>query len=117
MTAIETIHAAIEKLEWLSAESTSVPWLVEEIPETGECRIISEFQVFDLQLGQLEAVAPGGMLHVDANLIVTLHNTIDAQLSILRAALVETDFVLSKAEKPYWHAAVALAREILWEEF
>ena len=85
MTAIETIRAAIVKLEWLKAESTSGPWLVEEIPETGECRLIREFKFF---VGpQIEVVAPGGMLAQDAKLIVTLHNTIDVQLAILHDAL------------------------------
>ena len=123
MSAIETIQAAIEKLETLREKSTPRPWTAMEydsnpgdqgVPIIGGGEIGSmegHLTAYTMTLGSEERSV------IDAELIVTLHRTIDPNLATLRAALVETDFVLSKAEKPYWHAAVALAREILWEEF
>ena len=123
MSAIETIQAAIVKLEQLKADCTPGEWWAMEydsnpgdqgVPIIGGDELGSlggHLTAYTMTLGSEERSV------IDAELIVTLHRTIDPNLATLRAALVETDFVLSKAEKPYWHAAVALAREILWEEF
>lgn len=75
------ISAAIEKLERLKAESTEGPWEVETIPETGESRVTRHFEFFG---PQSESVAPGMVTVADADLIVTLHRTIDCQLRLLR---------------------------------
>jgi hypothetical protein len=83
VTALEEITQAIDTLERLRADSTIGPWGVDTIPETGESHIIREFEFFGVQI---EVVAPGGLEADDANLIVTLHRTIDAQLDLLRTA-------------------------------
>ena len=81
MSAGEEIQAAIDKLAELRDNSTLAPWSVDEQPETGECRIIREFEFFG---SQIEPVTNGGSQRADADLIVTLNHTIDAQLAILR---------------------------------
>lgn len=88
MTAIEEIRQAITTLERLKAESTPGPWNVDQnepaIWTSGDsveggtiCYINSDQQTGDHR--------PYG----DAELIVTLHRTIDAQLAILQHALEE----------------------------
>ena len=115
MIALYTITAAIVKLEGLKAESTPGPWLVEEIPETGESRLIREFEFFGPQtVPLLESVASGGMLAQDANLIVVLQNTLDAQLAILRAAQDDYTQYGGKPSK-FFANDVMLARAILGE--
>ena len=80
LTPAQRIEAAIVRLEELKEESTLGPWSIDEIPETGECRIIRDFEFFG---PQHEVVTGGGSHKIDAALIVTLHATIDAQLAIL----------------------------------
>jgi hypothetical protein len=79
VNAIERLEAAIERLEALRAESTPAPWAatrhgVETVPE------------FDLHRfdDMPETIARTELLRADADLIVTLHRTINAQLAILR---------------------------------
>ena len=74
MTPVEKLQAAIEKLEHHVDES----W----------------HGFYGVSRGQIEASNPGGARRVsgtlrreDAELIVTLHRTIDAQLAILRFAV------------------------------
>ena len=84
VTVVERLEAAIAKLEQLKADGTLGPWNVDMIPETGECRVVRFFEFFG---SHLEEVTNGGSIQPDAELIVTLHRTIDAQLAILRAGL------------------------------
>lgn len=64
----------------------------------------------------------GYMDDADANLIVTLHRTIDAQLEFLRAALMDTSRLVSGTATTtlgvpsYMAIAVALANAILGED-
>ena len=95
MSAIETIHAAIVKLETLQASSTPGPWVHgDRQPATS---VISE------------------MFDADATLIVTLHNTIDSQLSILRAAQDDYNRYGGKPSQ-FFANDVNLARAILGED-
>ena len=111
VSAVDEIRAAIEKLTELKVEGTIGPWLVEEVPETGECCLIREFKFFGPQTAPLlEFVAPGGMSRADSDLIVTLHRTIDAQLAILNGALGDAEG--SHDEPAAFDSAVALARTI-----
>ena len=91
MNAVETIQAAIEKLERLKAKSTPSPWTAMEydsnpgdqgVPIIGGGEIGSmegHLTAYTMTLGSEEQSV------IDAELIVVLHRTIDAQLVILRA--------------------------------
>ena len=121
MTDLETIQAAIVKLEMLKAEGTSGPWTAMEydsnpgdqgVPIIGGGEIGSmegHLTAYTMTLGSEERSV------IDAELIVTLHRTLDAQLAILRAA---QDDYNQYGEKPskFFANDVALARAILGEE-
>jgi hypothetical protein len=104
VSAVERLEAAIAKLEAMRDERQYTEqngWLVEPNPD--------DRPSFD------EPPEPFMPITND-ELIVVLHRTIDAQLAILRAALIEhTDF-MTEIEKPYWTAALALADAILGSE-
>lgn len=106
MSAVGEIEAAIAKLTELRNETTPAPWTVEEMPETGECRIIREFEHFG---SHIESVTGGGSLRLDADLIVTLHRTIDAQLEVLRIGMPHS---FSNGFSPLFEPALTLARAI-----
>ena len=101
MTPTERLQAAIEKLEALQAQTTQAPWSVvggEVVRDAGGLRTIQSLWVADI-----DPTVP------DADLIVTLHRTIDAQLAILRDGRDVTT-----REGIYLHeSAVALADAIL----
>lgn len=92
-TAVETIQAAIEKLEEFKTESTPSPWTAMEYDDNpgdqgvpiiggGEAGSMKgHLTAYTMTLGNEEQSV------VDADLIVTLHRTIDAQLAILHHAL------------------------------
>lgn len=111
MTAVEELRAAIVKLTELRDAAHDGPWSVEEIPETGECRLVREFEFFG---PQIEVVAPGGMIRDDADLIVTLHRTIDAQLAILQEAATQLTDAYGGAQlgPEFYGNELALARAI-----
>ena len=112
MSVVDEVWDAIEKLTGQKAESTIGPWSVEEVPETGECCLIREFEFFGPQTAPLlEFVAPGGMGRADSDLIVTLHRTIDAQIAILRAAWDDYKQYGGKPSR-FFANDVALARAI-----
>lgn len=75
MTPVELLHAAIDKLERLKADTayqiTADGWLIEYVSVGTE--LVPRFEPAPLTSDEL---------------IVTLHRTIDAQLAILRAAVV-----------------------------
>lgn len=88
MTPVERLEAAIAKLEQSKAESTQGDWWFESMPETGESRIGSDADGFAF-MGATTVTfypVPGQLNPSDAELIVTLHRTIVAQLAILREA-------------------------------
>lgn len=75
MSAVERLQAAIDKLERLRAEATPNPW-----------------HASGRYIGHREADGKSIRYHLragesDADLIVTLHRTINAQLAILRAGI------------------------------
>lgn len=120
MTPIERLQAAIEKLERLKAECTPGEWGFESIPETGESRIYLEADGFAFMAATTVTFypVPGGLMPNDADLIVTLHRTIDAQLAIMRAATERGAAAVGAGgiERFVWsreHRAVALAEAIL----
>lgn len=101
MNTAETIQAAIDRLSFLRADSvTGAHWkalggLIEG--EGAEYRIIVADDVDD----------------TDADLIVTLHRTVDAQLVILRTGLPDSREAFSEAGQAYRAAAEILAKAIL----
>jgi hypothetical protein len=99
VTPVERLTAAIEKLEALKADSTPGPWW--HWPEAGVIEIYSDWRD-PARTGSEVVIAPRirprdgwgreATIYRDnyepnAELIVTLHRTIDAQLAILRRAL------------------------------
>lgn len=80
MNAVEEIQAAIDKLTAMKAESTPGPWheWTNDLTEHVEVWHDQEQRLWVADLGE---AGPVGL--ADANLIVTLHATIDAQLAIL----------------------------------
>ena len=87
MSAVEEIQQAIATLERLRAESTPGPWRA-----TANNRRSGTHAIYGELPGQeVVGATPnyGGLwLFADAELIVTLHRTIDAQLAILRQSVV-----------------------------
>ena len=84
MNAVEKLEAAIGKLETLKAESTPGPWLLTIARQNTHA-------IYGREPGR-EVVGStpnyGGLWHSeDGELIVTLHRTIDAVLTILRATV------------------------------
>lgn len=67
MTESSIIQDARDVLANWREETTAGPWSREEMPETGENRVIREFEFFG---AQIEEVAPGGVHREDARLIV-----------------------------------------------
>jgi hypothetical protein len=61
------IQQARDVLSKWRKHATPGPWSREEMPETGENRVVREFEFFG---SQIEPVAPGGMDSEDARLIV-----------------------------------------------
>ena len=117
------MQAAIERLETLRSALANGPWEVEEIPETGECRVLREAFSLPPHGRAIEEIVPGGIDRVTAELIVTLHRTIDAQLAILRSGIAKverhdrlidegTHFAIFNAEE-YLADEIALASAIL----
>lgn len=82
MTPVERLQAAIQKLERLqSSTSLGEWWRTPASILDGQTRVFAANGLIDDQQVCAE-VAPA-----DADLIVTLHRTIDAQLTVLRIAL------------------------------
>lgn len=112
MNAAETIQAAIDKLEQKQAAATTGEWAMSGndtfgygVASSPNDLVISRWEVSD----------------EDADLIVTLHRTIDAQLAILKnnygGAQDADRYGWSSADSPDAVAdALDLARAILGEE-
>lgn len=95
MNAAETISVAIDKLERLKVESAPGPWELEPTgvyfdPRWDDVRVMRArdgdepaYDRYIIRDGSYAADA-GGFRQPDAELIVTLHRTIDAQLDWLR---------------------------------
>jgi hypothetical protein len=92
-TVIDEFQAAIEKLRAQKSASTPAPWAS---GGRGYVETVPEFDLYRFDV-MSETVARAELLDEDADLIVTLHATLDAQLEILTAALVEE---IESAE--YW---------------
>jgi hypothetical protein len=109
MNAAETIQAAIDKLEAGKAGDGFCvgPWQYLRKGSWG-----GESAVADSNGHPLAWVGDGNDADRDAELIVMLHRTIDAQLAILRTGLtLATAFPNSE-----WTNTVNLARSILGED-
>jgi hypothetical protein len=119
MNAAETIAAAIEKLETLKAESTPSPWHHWTDDLTGDVDLWhdQEARSYIATLGHSDAPR----VNRDADLIVTLHRTIDAQLKILRRDIDIRVAYIARGVLAQWVEAVEragdldLARAILGE--
>ena len=83
-TPVETLTAAIARLEQLKADSTPNEWIDTYNEEEDEFRIWSAYS--DTSWVMESLVSSGGR-EQDNALIVTLHRTIDAQIAILDNAL------------------------------
>ena len=130
MSAVEEIRAAIVKLTELKAESTPGPWELEPPgkyfdPRWDDTRIMHAANRptdpnYDRYLFRDGSYAEdsGGLGLADAELIVTLHRTIDAQLHILTGTVtLYPSFVANGTEDQWLHAVeragdLALARAI-----
>jgi hypothetical protein len=97
VSPVQRIEDAIQRLETLKAESTPGPWLVSPC-SCGE----GHFEIADEQGFYVADAAING---TDAHLIVTLHATIDAQLSLFEAAI----FNIKASKHGFTHATVAAA--------
>jgi hypothetical protein len=80
VNAVERLEAAITKLETLRAESTPGRWVAEDESFNGP--YVRAW--FDNEFNGNTGIAGTRHGMPDADLIVTLHRTIDAQLAILR---------------------------------
>ena len=104
MTVVERLEAAIAKLEWLKAKSTPGEWYAPESAASvwAGAGLSSDLLVVD------DARFLG-----DADLIVTLHRTIDAQIAVLR---VGSEFALITSNR-WTDISVALADAILGDDY
>lgn len=101
MTFVERLETAIEKLEGVRRLTTPGPWRVRSTPGDVLVRGAENAEVFR------------GNRNLDGSLVVMLHRTIDAQLTILRAAHEElrpTD--PTTTAPPDRQTALAVARAI-----
>lgn len=94
MNAVEKLTAAISRLELLKAESTPGPWFVGDANGSMPMEYRPLWVVSTIESAFRDGEAPDDHhleIHVgdgsDAELIVTLHRTIDAQLAWLRYAV------------------------------
>lgn len=82
MSAVERLEAAIAKLETQKAESTPGEWNARQA-----FNIDGEVVGHDINTATAYELGCTFTPNSDAELIVTLHRTIDAQLAFLRAAV------------------------------
>jgi hypothetical protein len=108
MNAAETIQAAIEKLERQKADTTPGPWRVVNESLQGSRHDYDPM----IDAGDYAASSERFVRPADAELIVTLHRTIDAQLVILRSGLAHAGY----ADQVIPVHARALAEAILGED-
>jgi hypothetical protein len=108
VNAVERLEAAITKLETLRAESTPGRWVAEDESFNGP--YVRAW--FDNEFNGNTGIAGTRHGMPDADLIVTLHRTIDAQLAILRAARDDFERFGRKPSK-FFENDVALADAIL----
>ena len=109
MNAVEELQAAIDKLEQLKADSTPGSWNVQQFFSLDDDSFSygadadDSFEVFS------------NAIEEDAELIVTLHRTIDAQLEWLRDQLDRMRREQNVEGIPlHYRHALALAEAILW---
>ncbi|GAA1788156.1 hypothetical protein [Agromyces lapidis] len=120
MNAVETLEAAITKLERIKSDSFPGPWA--HWPEAGDIEIMNE----SFSHVVVSKVRPRdgwrGPIYREnyepnAELIVTLHRTIDAQLAILRDSYLIASSLPPSVAFPSTNTpdirALALARAIL----
>ena len=111
MTPVERVEAAILRLETLQADSTPGPWKKEESPcMNGAFDVLSVFGYVSYgDVGALEN-------ETDADLIATLHSTVDPMLAILRDTLDlfrDPILIFMGREEQVFAAQLALADSIL----
>ena len=112
MSAVDEIEAAIGKLEELRAASdddtTPAAWMLGDDPNARGTDVVARYAP-EAERGEVIAENVYGP---DAELIVTLHRTIDAQLAILREVIVAHDVEHNWDTLIYTETALALARAI-----
>lgn len=124
MSAAETLQAAIDELEALKAESSPGPWEIEEPgeyfnPKWDDVRVMRaregnepDYDRYIIRDGSYAADA-GGFSQPDAELIVTVHRTIDAQLAILRHDLeIRARYEREGIPLEAWESAVVRAGDL-----
>lgn len=115
MTPVERLQAAIEKLEQHAGET----WLRDGAPAARGWESFTATVSASNPGGDRQVTGP--LHHSDADLIVTLHRTIDAQLETLHAAwntIAGTEEMPDGKDPKVWYgryaaAALALADAIL----
>lgn len=110
MSPVERLQAAIEKLEKLRDESTPASWHYWTDELTGEVDIWhdGEARSHVAQIGKHEDVR----VYRDADLIVTLHRTIDAQLAILRNTVRLHGEFVALGKESHWLEAIERAGDL-----
>lgn len=116
MNAVETLEAAITKLETLKTNSQGKYWYrsIGGISAYGAEFGASPESIVFTQDGERSAYSPQ-MTSLDADLIVTLHRTVDAQLVILREVIAARHVETNWPTLVYTEAALVLAHAILEE--
>lgn len=109
MSAIDEIRDAIDKLEALKVASTQGPWVVWPTSYCGE--VAAHLNFTSAGTDNMDDLVPPFDLIADANLIVTLHRTIDAQLAILELAMSYGELGKGNGSR-FTKAALTLARAI-----
>jgi hypothetical protein len=115
MNAEETIQKAIDKLHQLRDETTPGPWLRRYVIGDPNWPVIISDDIGEVVNTTIETFTT----KMDADLIVTLHATIDAQIAILDAAREQyagSERTASHDEPAASWMAVHLARAILGEQ-
>jgi hypothetical protein len=113
MTPAEKIAAAIRRLEQLKADSTPGPWKASRSHPLHEGGYVGAPGLTDdsMFVAETSDFRQGG---ADADLIVTLHRAIDAQLTILKFA-AEHPLITFAGGDSFDEHAILLADAILGE--
>jgi hypothetical protein len=96
--------ARLSEIRARAEETTDGPWTVEEMPETGECRIIREFEFFG---DQIEEVVRGGLDRDHAAFIAAARQDVPdllVEVDRLTAAIVVADKAPHEHKcNSFWH--------------
>lgn len=109
MNAADTIQAAIAKLERLKAESTQPTGGTSWVQGNDRKPLETRGEIYSGPLSDISSDITSWISPADAELIVTLHATIEPQLAILRVVEGYNELLLISVAGP----EINLARAIL----